>query len=800
LESFAPRPGPHATLWLAAAVAVAIGYGDVLFGGRTFLPAGQAPAVYAHPPYVARWEGPPADLRSIDPGAHAWQVHPWAYAERRALARGELPLWNRHAALGQPLLANGQASTLSPVRALVLLDPDAPWLWDAYHLFLRFLAALFSGYLLHRLGAPLELCLAGVAFGALHGSFTALLNRDDLAVFALLPAVLFCTVRLRQAPGFASALALAVATVSCLQGGHPQPAFASLLVAAALAAGMLAWPGPGSRARFAAEYAGAMALAAFLSAPYWLPFLAYLADAWHFHPPGVGEEALPPFAALQWIAPGALSPSFAGLVYRDWPVQGFLGGFAAFAAAAGVVAALTWRALRPRLAWLAAPALFALKIFGAPGTSWLGELPLLSQAKIWQHFQFPVLYALGIAGLAALGELRAAGPRRRALTLGGAAGLVLVALLCAPLYAPPTSVDEATGRSAGLSPAWGAQAAAYGGAATLAALLAALGTAARPRGRWRRAALAALAVATFAELASYRYPLPRRVNPTAPAPYVEWLQARARERPPFRVMGLGDTFMPNLATAFALDDARACDAFFLPEYVRLVRRFLQRDLRWGWFLSATAAEGFRARGAVLDLLGVRYLVAGPGERPLVADPGRYRVAYADEGLRGGAVVENLRAWPRVFAVGAPVVLPDPKAVLDAIARLPEEGTEPAAYVASDFPAAEWAALGGGAPVRASVSELRYGTNDFALRVEVDRPAVLVVGDAFARGWRARVDGEARTLFRANYVFRGVLVPAGRHEVRFSYWPTEWTVAFALAGAGALAAVAWGLARRRRRAA
>jgi hypothetical protein len=42
------------------------------------------------------------------------------------------------------------------------------------------------------------------------------------------------------------------------------------------------------------------------------------------------------------------------------------------------------------------------------------------------------------------------------------------------------------------------------------------------------------------------------------------------------------------------------------------------------------------------------------------------------------------------------------------------------------------------------------------------------------GWKAWVDAKPATLLTANHVFRAVFVPAGNHEVRFSYEPFWWT--------------------------
>jgi hypothetical protein len=71
------------------------------------------------------------------------------------------------------------------------------------------------------------------------------------------------------------------------------------------------------------------------------------------------------------------------------------------------------------------------------------------------------------------------------------------------------------------------------------------------------------------------------------------------------------------------------------------------------------------------------------------------------------------------------------------------------------------------------------------RIETDTsaPGLLVVTEAFDSDWRATVDGAPVALERANVLFRGVAVPAGRHVVELHYFPRTigWGAAATLAG-------------------
>ncbi|WP_091139079.1 YfhO family protein [Microvirga guangxiensis] len=82
-----------------------------------------------------------------------------------------------------------------------------------------------------------------------------------------------------------------------------------------------------------------------------------------------------------------------------------------------------------------------------------------------------------------------------------------------------------------------------------------------------------------------------------------------------------------------------------------------------------------------------------------------------------------------------------------------------------------------APVRpagtkpdSKVKIVSYKRNSVTLEVESAEHGVLVLHDIYYPGWEASVDGERRPVLRANLLFRGVEVPAGKHRVEFAFRP------------------------------
>ena len=80
-----------------------------------------------------------------------------------------------------------------------------------------------------------------------------------------------------------------------------------------------------------------------------------------------------------------------------------------------------------------------------------------------------------------------------------------------------------------------------------------------------------------------------------------------------------------------------------------------------------------------------------------------------------------------------------------------------------------------------------------------QPALLVVADIYWPGWQATVDGAERPIYRTDYLFRGVVVDAGDHVVRFVYRPWSQRLGTTVTTVTLVALVVAGIRGRRRRA-
>jgi uncharacterized membrane protein YfhO len=81
-------------------------------------------------------------------------------------------------------------------------------------------------------------------------------------------------------------------------------------------------------------------------------------------------------------------------------------------------------------------------------------------------------------------------------------------------------------------------------------------------------------------------------------------------------------------------------------------------------------------------------------------------------------------------------------------------------------------------------------------VQTDRDGLLVLGDPWYPQWRVQIDGRPAELLRVDHAFRGVRVPAGSHQVVFTYQDRALQAGLALSTLTVLALAALWLWRRR----
>ena len=75
----------------------------------------------------------------------------------------------------------------------------------------------------------------------------------------------------------------------------------------------------------------------------------------------------------------------------------------------------------------------------------------------------------------------------------------------------------------------------------------------------------------------------------------------------------------------------------------------------------------------------------------------------------------------------------------------------------------------------TVEITQYEPERVRLKVIAPTDGFVLLRDTYYPGWHAYVDGKRAPLYRANFLFRCVPVPAGEHDVLFRYRPRSFTI-------------------------
>ncbi len=179
---------------------------------------------------------------------------------------------------------------------------------------------------------------------------------------------------------------------------------------------------------------------------------------------------------------------------------------------------------------------------------------------------------------------------------------------------------------------------------------------------------------------------------------------------------------------------------------------------------------------LLDLLNVKYIVAAPeaSQELLEFDEAHEDIDLVHDGdMR---IYQNRDVLPRAFVVYDFIVAPEKE---HALGWLASDEFDPAGCVILDREPSLVSTAAPGFTVQSSVSTVEYAPNRVTIEAKTSRDGLLVLSDLYYNGWKAFVDGEEQAVYRADYVFRAVELPAGRHIVEFRFDPASFRIGLSL---------------------
>jgi hypothetical protein len=700
--------------------------------------------------------------------------YPVAYFHRQCFWRGELPLWNPLSNCGLPFLAQWNTLTLYPLSLIYLLLP-LTWSLSFFclaHLFWGGLGMYFLAqrWTRHRLAAG----LAGVIFSFNGLTLNFLMWPSHVATFSWLPWVVWLGQRAWREGGKALVWGTVAGALQMLAGG-PETIVVTWLILLVLACGDWAHAEK-LRSKLVLRFLGMGILVALICAAQLLPFLELLDHSERDTGYGSSDWAMPVWGWANFLVPlFRTSPTRQGLFMQNgqyWTSSYYAGIGTVLLVAVAVRRVRDWRVR------VLAGLLFLGLVLALGNSGWLYRglrlcFPGLGLVRYPVKFVIlilplaPLLAAFGFAALA--GKSRPAGH----FEFGSA---LVMLLLIGMLVWLASRLPAAEG-------VW--------------------------RATWQNglARAAFLALVLLFTIACLNSSGPRRVlfgcflllvvwldfvthmptqNPGAQRSVYSpgWASAHLKFNPqprlgqsramlaPLALEGLKTHVIPGLEENYLLNRLAFLADCNLLEGVPQVHGFF--SLTPGEANNATVLPYMQTNRdfpALLDFMGVSQITAPgkafdwtprPSAMPLVT--AGQRPVFADDRAAFQAFFQTNLDFRRI------VVLP-----------LEARGSLTATQ-----------------PTSARVLEARFANQSISIQTEAPAASLVVISQSHYPAWRAYVDGRPTKIWRANYAFQALEVPAGRHQIRMVYEDKTLLAGAVLSGLGLLACASlWLLAHLRR---
>jgi hypothetical protein len=724
------RPGRFAAF---LGLLVAISFGGVLFGGRTF---------------VFR-----------DFGLFSYPV---ALFHRESFWRGELPLWNPLSYCGLPFLAQWNTMTLYPPSLIYMIFPlswSLPFFCIA-HLFwgglgMYFLAKSFTR---HSMAAA----LAGVAFSFNGLTLSLMMWQSHEATFSWVPWVLWLGQRAWREGGNALLCGTIAGAMQMLAGGPETIALTWVFLFLLACGDWIRKEAP--RRAVVCRFVSMVILVTLICAAQLLPFLQLLVHSQRDSGFGSGGWSMPAWGWANLIVPlFHTTPSPQGIYLQDGQYafsSYYVGGGLVLLIMIAVRYATDWRA---RLAAL----LLLIGLILALGDS--GVLYRLVRACIpaLGFSRYPVKFVILVCALspfvAAFGFEALARSRGKMGKFELGCMLTLLLLMAGILLLQPKSSQQ-TWRATETN---GLQR-----AAVLLSLFLLIELYLRTKARQQLICGGLILVVFWLDFQTH---MPN-VNPTvSPVAYsANWVESGRnwKSRPKLgearAMVAPGPEKALNLHTIRSLEDTYMVHRLGLFSDCNLIEGIPKLN----GFFSLVPAEinlatfmvyeqtNLNASG-LLDFMGVSQVLTS-------ADTFDW--------------VERTKAMPLV-TVGQQPLFSDDQTVLNGLA-----GSQIDLSSVVFLPTEARGTIAAAAQPLAKVSDTKFGAQTVSFRVLSPSESVAVVSQTYFPGWEAYIDGRPAKLWRANYAFQAVDVPPGQHEIKLKYRDKAFLVGVVLSGIGCLISV------------
>lgn len=253
-------------------------------------------------------------------------------------------------------------------------------------------------------------------------------------------------------------------------------------------------------------------------------------------------------------------------------------------------------------------------------------------------------------------------------------------------------------------------------------------------------------------LGADRFERPSAINKEfTPSPADEII---LRDKTYHRVLNLSvSTFNDNSPTSWFHKSIGGYHGAKLKRYQELIDSVISREMTViaSSFDGATTVDEVMPafdKTAVLNMLNAKYLIYNSDAPPLV----------------------NPRALGNAWFASGPVMVDNANMELAAVKNFdPSAEAVIDAYFGDQIKQGSYPVSPGD-----TISLVSYQPNELVYRYTANSEKLAVFSEIYyPAGWECYIDGKESSYFRTNYILRGMILPPGTHEIKFSFRPSSY---------------------------
>ncbi len=222
-------------------------------------------------------------------------------------------------------------------------------------------------------------------------------------------------------------------------------------------------------------------------------------------------------------------------------------------------------------------------------------------------------------------------------------------------------------------------------------------------------------------------------------------------------------FGAEFATYYGFSSIEGYDPLYIGRYGEFIQSMGSGELVKGERSIVRFPRNEKYTDRVLDLLGISIIYHAISDTnlgwayPVWRDKERNRLFYQDNKLE---LYQNTHALPRAVLFYNVEVIREDRKILK---RFYSDEFNFKKTVILEEPIDHVLKEGIG-----SAKIVMYTPNKIVVEAETTEPALLFLSDNFFPNWKATVNGKPTKIYRADYTFRAVFIPAGKPVVEFIY--------------------------------